>query len=63
MGGTALGGMSGRLVTGGVGDAAGWRWALAAVAGLGLLCGLLVLIMLPGSRNFVPAPARGTWPR
>ena len=62
VGGTALGGMSGRLVTGGVGDAAGWRWALAAVAGLGLLCALLVLIMLPGSRNFVPAPGPAAAP-
>jgi YNFM family putative membrane transporter len=58
VGGTALGGMSGRLVTGAVADAAGWRWALAAVAGVGLLCALLVLVLLPGSRNFVPAPAR-----
>jgi len=58
VGGTALGGMSGRLVTGGVADVAGWRWALAAVAGLGLICALLVLVLLPGSRNFVPAPAR-----
>ncbi|MBV9794797.1 MAG: MFS transporter [Actinobacteria bacterium] len=58
VGGTALGGMSGRLLTGAVADAAGWRWALAAVAGLGLVCALLVLVLLPGSRNFVPAPAR-----
>jgi MFS transporter, YNFM family, putative membrane transport protein len=43
VGGTALG---------------GWRWALAAVAGLGLVCALLVLALLPASRNFVPARAR-----
>ena len=58
VGGTALGGMSGRLLTGAVGDAAGWRWALAAVAGLGLVCALLVLALLPASRNFVPTRAR-----
>jgi YNFM family putative membrane transporter len=58
VGGTALGGMTGRLLTGAVADAAGWRWALAAVAGLGLACALLVLAALPASRNFVPAPAR-----
>jgi MFS transporter, YNFM family, putative membrane transport protein len=58
VGGTALGGMSGRLITGGVGDAAGWRWALAAVAAVGLACAVLVLVLLPRSRNFVPAPAR-----
>ncbi len=38
VGGTALGGMSGRLLTGAVADVAGWRWALAAIALLGLLC-------------------------
>ena len=58
VGGTALGGMSGRLVTGGVGDLAGWRWGLAAIAGLGLLCAAIVMVMLPPSRNFAPAPAR-----
>lgn len=58
VGGTALGGMSGRLLTGGVADLAGWRWALAAVAGLGLVCAVLVLVLLPASRNFAPAPAR-----
>ena len=58
VGGTALGGMTGRLITGAVADVAGWRWALAAVAGLGLACALLVLVTLPASRNFVPAPAR-----
>src|ERR1700761_3562188 len=58
VGGNALGGMTGRLITGAVADAAGWRWALAAVAGLGLACALLVLVLLPASRNFVPTPAR-----
>ena len=32
IGGTALGGMAGRLLTGVVAEAAGWRWALAAAA-------------------------------
>ena len=32
IGGTALGGMIGRLLTGAVAEAAGWRWALAATA-------------------------------
>jgi MFS family permease len=30
VGGTALGGMAGRLITGAIAGAAGWRWALAA---------------------------------
>jgi MFS transporter, YNFM family, putative membrane transport protein len=58
IGGTALGGMTGRLVAGAVADAAGWRWALAAVAAVGLLCALAVRLLLPPSRNFVAAPAR-----
>jgi YNFM family putative membrane transporter len=57
VGGTALGGMSGRLLAGGVAELAGWRWALAAIAGLGLLCAAIVRITLPPSRNFAPAPA------
>ena len=57
IGGTAIGGMTGRLLTGPVADVAGWRWALAAVAALGLACALLVRVLLPASRNFVPAPA------
>jgi len=55
IGGTALGGMTGRLLTGAVGDLAGWRWALASSALLGLLCALVVRIALPESRNFRPA--------
>jgi YNFM family putative membrane transporter len=58
IGGTALGGMTGRLITGAVGDAAGWRWALAAIALLGLICAGIVALTLPPSRNFTPAPAR-----
>jgi YNFM family putative membrane transporter len=58
IGGNALGGMTGRLLGGAVADAAGWRWALAAVAGLGLVCALLVLALLPASRNFVPTRAQ-----
>ncbi|MEU6738535.1 MFS transporter [Streptosporangium sandarakinum] len=57
VGGTALGGMIGRLVTGAVGEAAGWRWALAAAAVLGLVCAVAVRLLLPRSRGFVPAPA------
>jgi YNFM family putative membrane transporter len=57
VGGTALGGMAGRLLTGAVDGFAGWRWALAAVAGLGLACAVVVIATLPRSRNFTPAPA------
>ena len=58
IGGTALGGMAGRLVTGAVAEAAGWRWALAAAAVLGLACALAVRLLLPASRNFVAGARR-----
>src|SRR5277367_1452724 len=58
IGGNALGGMAGRLLTGAVADVAGWRWALASVALLGLLCAGILALTLPASRNFTPVPAR-----
>jgi YNFM family putative membrane transporter len=56
IGGTALGGMAGRLLTGFVAEGAGWRWALAAVALLVLVCAITVRLLLPPSQRFVPAP-------
>jgi YNFM family putative membrane transporter len=64
IGGTALGGMTGRLLTGGVAEIAGWRWALGAAAVLSLACAVAVRILLPASERFVPAPsAAGTFVR
>lgn len=60
IGGTALGGMTGRLLTGFVGEAAGWRWAVAATAALALGCALAVHQLLPSSRHFTARPA-GSW--
>ncbi len=56
IGGTALGGMAGRLVTGYAGELAGWRWALGAAALLALACAIVVRRMLPASHHFSPAP-------
>ncbi|WP_328470962.1 MFS transporter [Actinoplanes sp. NBC_00393] len=56
IGGTALGGMVGRLVAGVFGEAYGWRVALAVVATIGLLCAAAVAGLLPASRNFVARP-------
>lgn len=56
VGGTALGGMAGRLVTGAAGEAAGWRWALAAAALVGLGSALVVRLVLPASQRFTSAP-------
>jgi YNFM family putative membrane transporter len=57
VGGTALGGMVGRLVSGGLADLGGWRVATAGVGVLGLACALTVALLLPRSRRFRPAPA------
>lgn len=58
IGGTAIGGMAGRLVTAPVADLAGWRWGLAAAATFAVVSAALVAWLLPTSRHFVPRPAR-----
>jgi YNFM family putative membrane transporter len=58
IGGTALGGMAGRLTTGPIAQAYGWRWALAAVAVLALLCAGIAGAVLPASRHFVARRTR-----
>ena len=55
IGGTALGGMTGRLLTAQVADAAGWRWGLAATGLLACGCAVVVRLLLPPSRRFEPA--------
>jgi MFS transporter, YNFM family, putative membrane transport protein len=57
--GTAIGGMTGRLVSGGVADLAGWRWALAAIAALSGVCALAVVAALPASRHGPRSSAPG----
>lgn len=57
IGGTALGGMAGRLVTAPVADLAGWRWGLAAAAAFALVSAAIVAWLLPPSRHFIPRPA------
>ncbi len=57
IGGTALGGMAGRLVTAPVADILGWRWAMAAAALLALVCAVIVAITLPRSQHFVATNA------
>ena len=57
--GTAIGGMTGRLVAGGLADLAGWRAALAGVAVVALAAAVVVQVLLPPSTGFVAAPASG----
>lgn len=56
IGGTALGGMTGRLLTGYAAELGDWRWALSAAAALAAACALVVRRLLPDSRHFVAAP-------
>lgn len=52
--GSAIGGMSGRLIAGVVADYAGWRAGVAVVGVIGLLSGLVFWKALPPSRHFQP---------
>lgn len=56
IGGTALGGLLGRLLAGLLSDLGGWPWALGGIAGLGLLALGLFLWLLPPSRHFRAQP-------
>ncbi len=56
IGGTALGGMTGRVLTGIAADLGGWRTALAVIGVLGLASAFGFVALLPGSRNFVRRP-------
>ena len=54
--GNSIGGMSGRLVSGIVAGAYGWRWGLASVAVLSLLCAIAFRVLIPRARHFRPGP-------
>lgn len=59
--GNSVGGMSGRILTGWVTEAWGWRIALATVAVAALLCVLAFRLLAPRARHFRPSAldARG----
>lgn len=59
IGGTALGGMSGRVLAGLLAHWADWRLALAGIGASGLAAALLVGLALPGSRHFRPRRGAG----
>lgn len=54
--GTAIGGLSGRVVIGFLTDLFGWHVALGAMGALGLVAALGFAVLLPASRNFVRRP-------
>jgi YNFM family putative membrane transporter len=63
IGGNSIGGMSGRIATGLLADAFGWRVAVACVGGLSLACSVLFWAALPASAHFVPRPLGVVRPR
>lgn len=58
IGGTAIGGMTGRLLTGLLASWFGWRVGVAGVGVLALACALAVVRLLPPSAHFSPSPLR-----
>lgn len=57
IGGNAIGGMAGRLLTGLLTDLASWRFAMGAIGVLGLLAAGAAWASLPASRQFRPGRA------
>lgn len=54
--GSALGGMSGRLIAGVLTDISSWRLAVATIGGLGLIAAVIFWRSLPPSIHFEPQP-------
>jgi MFS transporter, YNFM family, putative membrane transport protein len=54
VGGTAIGGMAGRVITGIVADLFSWRVSIGTIGVLGILSMLAFRALLPPSRHFVP---------
>ncbi|MFD8545119.1 MFS transporter [Streptomyces sp. NPDC059649] len=52
--GNSIGGMSGRIVTGWVAQAWGWRAALGAVGLMAVVCAVTFRLLVPKARHFVP---------
>ncbi|MGA9883960.1 MAG: MFS transporter [Candidatus Acidiferrales bacterium] len=52
IGGTGLGGMTGRLIAGFLTDAFSWRWAIGGIGGIALCLTVLFITLLPTSRHF-----------
>lgn len=56
--GNSIGGMSGRIVSGAIGEALGWQSGMFAVACLSVIAATLFVITVPVSRGFTPIRER-----
>lgn len=59
VGGTAIGGMAGRVISGMLADFFSWRVAIGGIGVLGLLATFAFRALLPPSRRFVPRAGMG----
>ena len=59
VGGTAIGGMAGRVISGILADMFSWRVAIGGIGVLGLLATVAFRLLLPPSRRFVPRAGMG----
>jgi MFS transporter, YNFM family, putative membrane transport protein len=59
VGGTAIGGMAGRVISGMLADFFSWRVAIGGIGVLGLLSTFAFRALLPPSRRFVPRAGMG----
>lgn len=61
IGGSALGGLGGRAISGIIADLASWRASMVTIGVIGLICGIVLWRTLPASRNFrkaAPSPRK-----
>jgi YNFM family putative membrane transporter len=58
IGGTAIGGMAGRVISGVLSDWLGWRLGTGILAGMIVLAAIAVAVLLPRPRQFVRDPVR-----
>jgi YNFM family putative membrane transporter len=52
--GNTIGGMGGRLAVAAIAEAAGWRWALAALGAVSVACAAAFAVALPRERRALP---------
>lgn len=58
IGGNAIGGMSGRLISGVLIDFFSWHIVLGTMAVLAMICAILMWKLLPASKHFEPTPIK-----